>query len=421
MAYPSMGWRGVDGSTVAPLSVINPNLFAVSEPWDVAEDLAVLGRDVNRHDWLIVIPKFTIVAALATTRSTSGRTKLTIANGVGTNNPVGVVADNVARLDQNGPRGDIHNPNVLRHHYIETLYLSAVQDAFGNLVRGDYLAPDTQGRPVKFIERTTHVTAAAATGTSLTVDLAEATINGLPPVDVEVLEVDSGAPSLFASANVGTPAYSTGDGFYQVALSSTTNGRQYIVSYTTGHAEAMRVGQVTGIETLTDMASDWIRWVEAATFPGAFQWYAQPRLYTAVSNEVISLDDEGSEVSLTYSNLDPLYPITVEYASDGATYVKQETLSISGIWNNGWHGTYYQVNLRDGTITLDDDYFDTTACTAATLRVSYAYQYPYGLGSLGPTGIPGLTDGRTSGGGAGVQAAYDVSGSAGRLKWEVIC
>jgi hypothetical protein len=398
------GMQTVPGTLTAPLKKIS-GIEGVSQKFTVDPTLPVLGNAYYSPFPSIVIPKFRFVGVRKTASSVTGDPVVTLAHA-GTSafvETIGIAAEDFWRRDGT-TRTDDFAPTVWRHAYINYPYVSAVNDANGALLRGDLIAPDQYGRPVKWLEEdkyveiTTSVNNATASPASESVFLTNATISAISPSNIVVLDITDNTEITVLSSAYDT---STSCWRLEVATTATPTDDVLVVFYKYGHSRKDVGGQLIQLE-VDFPTSDWFAWVHDnfQGFPVAP--FIQPYPLTAQTGQALTANADRTVYSFAAAHV-PIAPnadITVYL--DGVAETKG---NISGLYNGELQGTNYVVDPHTGTITFPLGYVSDGVAVTADYYTLGAYDIGNRVNALGQMG---MTDQNTapSGFGPGYPPAY---------------
>jgi hypothetical protein len=335
----------------------------------------------------------------------------------------------------------------------------------GALEQGDFLAPDTFGRPVKYVPATIVTSTCVADANSDAVAYFKgATSAVLPFWGVEVMNIKTGSPITAKAGTTFTASYDTTAGCWKVAIAvDGTDGENnagadklaaddvLLVTAHYGHSDTKRMGQVGRIRTGVDPKS-LAKWLMREVGNSAtLQPIMNITHTTTLSAQVVTLNNapagwtvsrstDGKIVTITPSvtirYITPTKPIVVEYAkTNGGAYTalqNVETSSTRGYYTGTLQGQRFAVNPVSGQITLylfdAEDGTSWASAANSQVRLTFSYDASYNLGQQGfidnpQMGIEGITDGSATGGlvgmlpnaavhpdGAGIAAAPTTCG-----------
>jgi hypothetical protein len=314
----------------------------------------------------------------------------------------------------------------------EVPHVLSINNAHGTLYAGDrvtgYWGSTTstsqfshihRGKPVKWTAKKLYVTSTSA---SALVNLSSAVYPGMTPRVVATFAAGSLLTAVTATLSFNGSVWS-------VSYTGTGSGTVTEVWYEYGQDSDQIAGEVTRIQSLSDMLSrdDYLRWVEYApndtlNYPPAATRYP----VTAVSQETPTTVVSGSQYRTEF------YPISVHHAvlveikgtildKDGVstTYTDWYALPTTALLDaRGYFvGLYHNVNWRTGLIELGANISSLTA-----IRVTYSYiTDPRDGAAVWGAGIINLTDGRNTNqslanGGAGIQPHLNFADVVGGMR-----
>lgn len=430
MAFtPQYGMELVKDKAWISSTVVNPGP-AESNPaeiFDLDPVLPIQGSQPHPDNIeldFVMIPRARIVGGTASrTLSSTGRPKLTMADGYSIK-PVGFTFENVViPATQARP---VQPPRFWRAGYIEAPYLAAVNDAYGALNEGDYVAAhygstdslvevgwEDRGKPVKWVEKAIYAQTVAA---SATVVLQSATLPGIRPRIVLGL-------SVAGLAVTGTPtlAWSTASNKWVVTFGSAVS----TVIYEYGQSVEHRAGQVIRIRQVssTQEHDGWLRWVEqdysntimppmSYDYPTTSVGFDSSGQYSAGSAITPTATSEANIFNLSHGKIVPHKKIIVHIVSGALLDLEGTLTDITGTdlqlrsgayFENYAVGQYYRIDFIKGILYMSDQIVksDGQPIAASDIKVSYHYasKYEYGRTTLlgYGVGLRGQTDGRYTG------------------------
>jgi len=248
-------------------------------------------------------------------------------------------------------------PAPVRNVQITMPYIAAVNDASGDIVAGSWLKSDASGNFIKWTSG---------------VDSPELAIGRL-----DILDRRAGA----------TPGWLK---WLRTEFPDWAMGLEYPQNYTT----TVTADGDTNIAVATTAST--VSWQGETVTLGQTPASSLHAVYSSGGNQ---------KYLLSHGRLNMNIPVTIWVA--GVTMSKED---ISGISGHG-DGYAYVVDPVKGFIL-----FATAVATTATVQAAYAYEADYAAGLMFGGGILGLTDGYTSGMGAGIEPWIDQLGATGRMK-----
>lgn len=431
---PVEGYRLVPGTTQAPLSVVTDDIHAPAEDIAIDEKLPVVGNAVlgaNRIE-NVVISKFNLVGPRPDapgSNNAGSKMILTLAGPRDADaNPIGAAFFDLYKEYVNRPeamQGVFIKHQYIRYPFVDlavndtTLYNSNLN---GDLLPGDYLAPDSKGRPVKWIEKK-NFTFVGKLDASKEVALTPLVLRYVPVSNLRVVKSDG---TVHANATV---AWDTDK--WVLTDSDGSQNDVVIITLDYGHSPSKMWGQVGRIRTGLDVNSlaKYMRREIGNIFP------LMPLVNTMVLGKVtaqeltianatttgyvktISADGILVTIATPYKYLDPTVEMKVEYSQDGTNYVTLANHEYTLQYGGQHLGPNFSVEPVNGVFYL---YLPGIEATASTSKVKLTFSYETGypdttLGFAGVgQGIKNLTDGRFTQGVAGIKpaAALHPSGQA---------
>jgi len=387
--------RPVGGDIVRSASIAT-----LPEKFEVDPHLPVVSQDAAGKP--IVIPKGRCVALGAGVDQNFDRRRMPLTIADGTNKPLGVCLKPVRRP----PPGQLEEtgPVVGRHCEIEVPYLANDANVFGALTGNDLIVPGPVGRPARYVARDVHFAVHSGDGTATAFAMAEAKYEKLAPVAGDVVVLVNGSAADLAAEPFTWDA-TAGNWVVNLAAAPAA-GASVVVIYRYGHKADQVVGEVVAIQTRP--AGGWLGWLEYVTIEFGEIFPQIPGLRPAALGR--ATDEAATVVAGTdglvwqVANV-PIWPEDVVIVKvDGTELARRKD----------GQGEKYIVDFERGRILFARD---AGVTETSSVTVTYSYIQDWGLGVYGaPRGIPGLTDGRASGLGAGTPPELDVAGSVGSLR-----
>lgn len=380
------GMQTVPGTLTAPLKRIS-GIEGVSQKFVVDPTLPSLGNAYYSPFPSIVIPKFRFVGVRKTGSSTTGDPVVTLASAGTTSyvEPIGIAAEDFWRDDQTS-RTDDFAPTVWRNAYINYPYVSAVNDANGALLRGDLIAPDQYGRPVKWLEEdkyveiTASVNNATADPATESVFLTNATLPGVAPSNIVVLDLNDDVEIPVISS-----AYDTATSCWRLEVSTlaTPSSDVLVVFYKYGHSRKDVGGQLIQME-VDFPTSDWFAWVHDnfQGFPVAP--FIQPYPMTAVTGQTLTANADRTVYSFPAAHVPVAPNAAITIYLDAVAETKG---NIQGLYNGELQGANYIVDPHAGTVTFPSGYVSVGVVVTADYFTLGAYDIGNRVTALGQLGM----------------------------------
>lgn len=376
---------------------------------------------------VVKIPRGRIVSHVASRDMATATTKplLTLADGT-TRPPIGFTFENVlSPATQGRPEAF---PRWRRAGYIEVPYLSALNDAYGGLVEGDYvtayfgstssltaIAFEDKGKPVKWIPKNIY-TKSIFSSPSATVDLNSAYLPGIRPTIIHATNATGGV------LTTTTSLIWTGSVWRATFASAVA----YVI-YSWGQSEDQRAGQVLRLRQVSSSAEyeGWLRWVEQNyknnSLPvmsldyqkEAVGWDADGTFDAGTADEPAPNNESGADFwTLSHGKILPHLKIVVRVVTGQLIDLEGNVTDISGTdltvrtgsyFENYAVGQYYRIDFVKGRLYLSSQITGPGGAdlTEGDIQVAYYYSNKYETGLSNVTGfgvgLRGQTDGRYTG------------------------
>lgn len=422
---PNLGGQLLPGSLQAPLSEIS-GIQAPSESYLIDPELPVVDTIFTQGQQTFVqISKFTAVGAKAETvadDSAGVKPYLTIAGGGDTDpNPIGVALFNLYKEFPN--RMNASQPTYIRQTYLRYPFVNLNvgtnsvynSNLTGTLYNGDFVCPDSFGRPVKYVPRK-NITHVGVLDGSKSINVPSANVQYAPISNVKVFKINGTA------LTVASRAWDSNAGCYNVVTSDGAQNDVVVVTIDFGHLPTKVYGQVGRISTGRDLNSlaGWLRREMGTNFP--FAPMVNPMLVTKVIEQEITLnpaapgvtgaavtdvnsDGKWIRVKVPAYMLDPTRTIAVQYAQDGTNYTTLANSEVTLLYSGQDRGPKFAVEPTAGVFTIWVP--DAAATTSSKVKLTYSYDFIYPHAAFGANpnlmgnaglGIKYLTDGTWTGG-----------------------